>query len=828
MYTYKEVLDACLKYFKGNKLVADVWLSKYCLKDLQGNYLELSPLDRYKAIAKELSRIDRSYGDTTFTEDEYYEALTGNYISPGGSSLYGIANPYSITSLSNCFVTDMNGQDSYGTILHADQDIVSVAKRRGGIGVDVSSIRPEGSSVANAAGTSTGIVPFCERFSNTTREVAQSGRRGALMISLSVTHPDILAFIKMKRNSTSVTGANISVRVTNEFMKAVEKDEVYQLRFPVTASKNLEFTEVGVRKTIDKVIYENIKASTIWDELVLSNYNHAEPGILFWDKISEESPADQYEGYKSVTTNPCGEIALSPYDSCRLLSINMTQHIRNRWFADSSIDVEKLEYSCRIATHMMDNIIDLEIEKIEAIIAKIDSDPEQEIEKIYERMLWVNVLKNAKEGRRAGISLVGVGDALAMLNVKYGSQESIDLVDNLYRIVAVNCYGYSQTLAKTRGAFIGYDKLKDQGSGFIQRISKYIPEVPRRNIALLTIPPSGTLSLLWNNQSNGIEPVFSLYYSRRRKVEKTHKNITFVDDVGDCWEDYNILHPYFAEWIKYTTMPGFKSVEELTKTELDSLIPSSPYYKATSMEIDPSTKIDIIAAAQKWVDHSISNTTNLPKDIDIKVVNDLYIKAWKNGLKGFTIYREGSRSGVLNTTSGTTTTFDSVDAVKRPKSLKCDVTQCSINGEKCVILVGKLNNKPYEVFVFNKGHETLPVGMTTGVLKKHKSRMYNLLDSSGNIVVEDIISKFDTPDWEFVTRLISTALRHGTDIKYILEQLSKSKGSVVHVSKAIARQLRKYTEAEISNGVCPFCGGKLKIEGGCEICLDCGLSAKCS
>lgn len=983
------------------------------------------------------------------------------------------------------------------------------------------------------------------------------------MISLSVTHPDILAFIRMKRNSTSVTGANISVKVTDEFMEAVMLDSIYQLRFPVTTQVNKDFTELGVRKSIDGVVYENIDARTIWSELVLSNYNHAEPGILFWDRVIEESPADQYEGYKSVTTNPCvredtmiltsegyltikdvvgeevevwngtefskvtpkvtgktnkwlditfsdgsnlvctpyhnfytkdfgklkasdlqvgtklskfkfpvidfdvtgkfinlyaqgfycgdgslkkgnpiidlygekklllpllniigctginhttdkirlsfskdtfkeksfvpknlniksslsylagvidsdgsknsadgalnitsihksflqniknllhtlgctgtialtheecdkdmpnhingnstyhcqdcyrlcisstnvkklmdlglttyrveltaspdrdasrfiqvtsitpievedeltycfteplknkgvfngiltgncGEIPLSQYDSCRLLSINAVKHIVNPW-DDGFIDRDKLMETSHLATHMMDNIIDLEIEKVKAIIHKIESDPERAEEKIYELSLWNKVLNNAKDGRRAGISLIGIGDALAMCNIKYGSYEAIWRVRGWYSIVANSCYTYSENLAVSRGAFTSFEPSLDINSKFIQRRLKVdfeygvnmgkpytaVAVPPRRNIALLTIPPSGTLSLIWNNQSNGIEPVFSLYYSRRRKVDKTHKNITFVDDIGDCWEDYYVLHPYFAEWIDwYRTKEGIDMstpVEELSKDALDLYVMQSPYYKSTAMDIDPKSKIDMIAAAQLWVDHSISNTTNLPKDIDIKVVSELYMYAWKQGLKGFTIYRDGSRSGVLNTGS-TSTKFDSVDAVKRPKSLKCDVSQCTINGEKCIILVGKFGNRPYEVFVFNKGHEAIPSDMTTGILKKQKSRVYNLLDASGQLIAEDIISKFDTPDWEFVTRLISTALRHGTDVKYILEQLSKSKGSVVHVSKAIARQLRKYADTEISYDVCPACGGKLKVDGGCMTCLDCGHS-KCS
>jgi ribonucleoside-diphosphate reductase alpha chain len=823
IYQYEEVLENTLNFFGKDELAANVWLGKYCLKNSKGEFVENSPEMRFKSIAKELVRIDKElYNCSRYSEEIYYKALVERRIIPGGSNLYGIANPFSITSLSNCFVISGDKEDSYGSIFRNDEEIAQIAKRRGGVGNDVSHIRPNKMKVSNSAGTTSGLVAFCKRFSNTTREVGQNNRRGALMLSVHVLHPDIMDFATMKQDKTQVTGANVSVRVTNEFMRAVEDNKQVQLRFPVDIPP-IELNDGEELITDDGKMYRMFPARTIWKTLVESNIQSAEPGILFWDTIIGESPADVYPGYKTESTNPCGEIPLCPYDSCRLLSINLTSYVTNPFTKDAEFNMVDYIRDISIATHMMDNIVDLEIEKIKQIIDKVKNDPESYATKFTELNLWKKVLEKAEGGRRIGISIIGHGDMCAMLGIKYGSDRSIAITEDLHKTLAEKSYYYSHILSKSRGTFKVFDADLEKENKYLIRIGK--AGIPRRNIALLTIPPAGTLSLLANNQTSGIEPLFLPFYTRRRKLNDPDAKADFIDDVGDKWEEYNVLHPYFKLYIK--TKDSFADPEKLTTEELQKHFEESPYYGATSQDMDARKKVALIAAAQRYIDHSISNTTNLPKGISYNEVSTLYMTAWKRGCKGLTIYVDGSRSGVLNSTETTSNEeFEYHDAPKRPKKLPCDVYQPTIAGEQYVVLVGLYNNKPYEVIAFKKNDTHIPNKISNGILYKQRSGLYHLLSVEGDVIVDDIVSKFDIPEWEFTTRLISTALRHGASIDFIVEQLNKSEGPIVHFTKVIARQLKRYiTNVIVTEAPCPDCGESMRIEGGCATCHNCGYSA---
>lgn len=832
VFTKEEVTKSCLEFFGGDQLATKVWMNKYCLKNQVGEFVEKSPIDRYKAIAKAVYEVDVKHGDVEFTEEEYYEALVNQELSPGGSGLYGIANPYSITSLGNCFVIDGNNEDSYGSILKIDQEIVQIAKRRGGVGTDVSHLRPKAAFVSNSAGTSSGVVSFCERYSNSSREVAQDGRRGALMLSISVLHPDVMEFISMKTDTGKVTGANVSVRLNDQFMHAVESDGYYTQKYPVTAdvysipeSSLPTDGSLGRFNINGKTVYaRRVKARTVWNAIIKANWKSAEPGALFWDTILRESVADCYPKFRTVSTNPCGEIPLSPYDSCRLLSVNLVKCVDDMFTPQASFNREKFERLSRMAMRMMDNIIDLEIEKITQIEDKIKADPESIDTKWAELDMWSQIRVNTIDGRRSGISIIGHGDMLAMLGFTYGTKNAKIILETIHEKFAREIYAASQKLAKTRGAFPAFNARLEAGNPFLNRIGA--AGIPRRNIALLTIPPVGTMSLIMNNQTSGCEPVFMPVYKRSRKVNPNDKNVKvdFVDEVGDSWEEFYVFHPYFRIWaeINYPDV----DLNTLTEEGINELVSKSPYAGATAMDINPLDKIELIGALQKWIDHSISNTTNLPANVSEKTVSDLYLKAWAVGCKGITIYRDGSRTGVLNAVgSSSATKFEQRDAPKRPKDLKCDIFYPTISGEKFIVMVGLLEGKPYEAMALKKGDYSFSTKIESGILRKVKSGVYNLLDSNGNLLIEDITAKFEIPEWEFVTRLISTALRHGAAIQFVVEQLNKSEGSVVHISKVIARQLKRYIPEDSGPSVCPNCGTEMHMEGGCKQCKECGYGA---
>ena len=819
IFDVEVVRNNTLKYFNGDQLATTVWMSKYNLKNDAGDFVENGPESRFRTMASEIIRADKAYEDVEeLTEETVFKMLIDQHFLPGGSIIFGIGNPYSVISLGNCFVISGNKEDSYGSILKNDQEIVQIAKRRGGVGNDLSHIRPKGFAVKNAAKTSTGMVSFATRFSNSTREVGQDGRRGALMLSVHINHPDALDFIMLKDDDTSVTGANISVKVTNEFMRAVESDGIHQLRYPVdTPFKQGEFNLGETYKLPDGSMFINVKARSLFDKLAEVNWRRAEPGLLFWDTIEEESPADRYDGYKSESTNPCGEIPLSPYDSCRLLALNITSYVINPFTGKARFDYEKFKAHAIIVTRIMDNIIDLEIEKLKAIISKIMKDPESIETKSTELTLWENVLEATINGRRAGISLIGHGDMLAMLRMQYGSKESTDFVTKLHRLHATYTYDESIRLACIRGEFPVFEAGID-GGPFLNRIGR--SGIPRRNIALLTIPPSGTISILFNNQSSGIEPVFAPWYSRRRKVNPDEA-YDFKDKSGDCWQTYDVFHNNFLLWAKVNGI-----AESDLAANKEEYLKKSPYHLATSHFIDPIQKVKMQGSIQKYVDHSISVTINLPKTATVQEIKDIYITAWKAGCKGSTIYRDGSRSGVLNVTEEVVSEFRQHHAPKRPKDLPCDIFHASINSEKYVVMVGIMEDKPYETFAIKvTDGVSMPNSMSRGLIRKHGSKRWGLLTIDKDVVIENIIEEFDIPEYGTVTKMASLALRTGAEIKYVVKVLNNNTGIITDYAKVIARQLKKYiVKEEDQNSPCPNCGRPMIIEGGCKQCKneECG------
>ncbi len=844
VYTLEEAHRNALKYFKGDELAAHVWVNKYALKNEEELIVEASPEERFIAIAMDLNRINKKYGEAD-EFDLFVKSLIKGTILPGGSGLYGIANPYSTVSLGNCFVTSGNNEDSIGSIWKQDQEAAQIYKRRGGNGTDISHLRPSGTLVSNAAGSTTGPISFADQFSATVRRIGQNGRRGALMLSMHINHPNVLQFIQAKNNGTAITGANVSVKLTDDFMSAVKNDGCYLQRFPVTAPEisSMELVENEVYKTPEGVQYIKVRARTIFDELVRVNWESAEPGALFWDKIISESPSDCYPNFPTHSTNPCGELPLSPYDSCRLLSVNLTQHVVNPFTKKAYFDVTKFKNTVSTATRMMDNIIDLEIEKIQGIIDKILEDPESSDTKKVELELWRKVLENTNRGRRAGISIIGHGDFLAMLGMPYGDVESSNFIEDIHQKFALYVYHESVNLAESRGSFIDFNPDLEVDNPFLNRLYAVDPTLyermfkfGRRNIALLTIPPSGTLSIILR-QSSGIEPVFLLYYMRRRKVNPgDDARIDFVDELGDSWQEYIVLHPKFEDWLEQNysleLIDDFVN-GDLSQEKIDIIISETPWYGSLANDIDPIQKVKLQGRIQKWVDHAISVTHNLPENVTKETIADLYITSWESGCKGCTVYRDGSRSGVLvkvKEEEKKEEKFESRDAPKRPRELLCDIYFPTINKERYVVIVGLYNGKPYEVFAFKYQH-TIPMTMSKGILKKQRSGHYNLLDISANIVVDNIRDNFELPEWDFVTRMISTALRHGASIDFIVEQLNKSgKDAIVtDLSRVIARQLKKYLKKIEESGVpCPECGEPLKVEGGCAQCMnpECGYG-KC-
>lgn len=837
-YTPQEVMAAAVIYFRGDDLAANVWMNKYALKNSAGEIFELTPDEMHRRIASEIGRIDQKYPNPV-SEETIYELLKDfKYIIPAGSPMAGIGNNFQASSLSNCFVIGNDGSsDSYGGIMKIDQEQVQLMKRRGGVGHDLSHIRPAGSAVKNSALTSTGIVPFMERYSNSTREVAQDGRRGALMLSISVKHPDAEAFIDAKMIQGKVTGANVSVKITDDFMKAVVDGTPFVQQYPIDSDN-------------PKVV-KNADAGQIWDKIINNAWASAEPGILFWDTVIKESVPDAYAdmGFKTVSTNPCGEIPLCPYDSCRLLALNLYSYVDNPFTDSAEFNSELFSEHVHYAQRIMDDIIDLEIEKIDRIIDKIEADPEDKDIKRVELNLWENIKRKSIEGRRTGIGITAEGDMLAALNLRYGSDEAITFSTEVHKILAIETYRSSINLAKDRGAFPIFNYKREEKNPFVSRIREAAPEViedmekyGRRNIALLTIAPTGSVSIC-TQTSSGIEPVFLVAYKRRRKVNPNDKNVnvSFVDDIGDSWEEYNVFHPKFIEWLR---IKGYseQEVRNYSDKELNALVGKSPYYKATSNDINWLNKVKMQGQIQKWVDHSISVTVNLPADATKELVSDVYKTAWESGCKGMTIYREGSRSGVLvsNTEKERKeNTFCETQAPVRPKRLEADVIRFQNDYEKWIAVVGLLDGKPYEVFTGKADDFYLPPWVERGAVIRNKKEGerarydFQFLDKQGYKVTSEGLSRtFNKTFWNYA-KLISGILRHGMPLYQAVELISNLNFDTESINtwkNGVVRSLKKYIPdgTTASKNKCPECGVNdgLVYKEGCLTCKHCGYS-KC-
>jgi ribonucleoside-diphosphate reductase alpha chain len=837
-YSQDEVFNASLEYFNQDDLAARVWLNKYALKDSQGHIYELTPNDMHHRIAKELARVEKKYVNP-LSEVEIFNLIKDfKYIVPQGSPMAGIGNPYQIASLSNCFVIGNSGEsDSYGGVMKIDQEQVQLMKRRGGVGHDLSHIRPKGSAVNNSALTSTGIVPFMERYSNSTREVAQDGRRGALMLSVSIIHPDSEDFINAKLEQGKVTGANISVRIDDAFMEAVKHGTEYTQKYPIYSS------QPKVSKTID--------ANSLWKKIVYNAWKSAEPGILFWDTIIKESIPDCYAdlGYKTVSTNPCGEIPLCPYDSCRLLAINLFSYVENPFSKQANFNFKLFKKHIAVAQRIMDDIIDLELEKIDNILFKINEDPELDEIKATERNLWVNIKRKAQEGRRTGIGITAEGDMLAALGIQYGSEAGNAFSLEVHKTIAVEAYRGSVHLAKERGAFLVFDAEREKNNPFIQRLKEAdsklyyeMLEYGRRNIALLTIAPTGTTSLMTQTTS-GIEPVFLPVYKRRRKVNPNDKDarIDFVDEVGDSWEEYVVFHQRFKEWMEVN---GINTSRNYSQKEIDKLIKKSPYHKATSNDVDWMSKVSMQGAIQKWVDHSISVTINLPNDATEELVGALYLKAWEVGCKGVTVYRDGSRSGVLMANDdkedkhqNILTTFPK----KRPETLEADVVRFQNSKEKWIAFIGIIEEKPYEIFTGLADDEDgilIPRWVNAGLIIKNRNEDgtsrydFQYKNIRGyKTTIEGLSHKFDPEFWNYA-KLISSTLRHGMPIDKIVDlinSLQLDSASINTWKNGVVRALKRYVEdgTQAKGHVCDACKSEnLIYQEGCLTCKDCG-SSKC-
>lgn len=846
IYSFEEAVAASTEYFNGDELAAIVFVNKYALKDSFGNIYEKTPEDMHRRIAKELHRIEKKYPNP-MSEEEIFEAIDHfRYIIPQGSPMAGIGNDFQVTSLSNCFVIGHEKPaDSYGGIIRMDEEQVQLMKRRGGVGHDLSHIRPKGSPVNNSALTSTGVVPFMERYSNSTREVAQDGRRGALMLSISIKHPDSEAFIDAKLDGTKVTGANISVKIDDEFMHAVINDEEYIQQYPID-SKNPTYTK-------------KINARKLWQKIIYNAWKSAEPGILFWDTITKESVADSYAdlGFKTVSTNPCGEIPLCPYDSCRLLAINLYGFVDNPFTKDAKFNFEKFHAYVRRAERMMDDIIDLEIEKIDKILAKIDADPEDEEIKRVERNLWLKIRDKALKGRRTGLGITAEGDMLAALGLRYGSEEAIEFSEEIHKTVAIEAYRASVEMAKERGAFPIYDYNREKNNPFLNRLfeadkdlAAEMKKYGRRNISLLTIAPTGSTSIL-SQTTSGIEPVFLIYYKRRRKVNPNDKNvkISYVDEVGDAFEEYVVFHHKFLTWLEANGY-DVEKVKQMDDKELENLIKKSPYYKATSADVDWINKVRMQGRIQKWVDHSISVTINLPNDVPVDLVGKLYEEAWKSGCKGITVYRDGSRDGVLVSAKDDKkkkeeekqeTKEKNIFPSKRPKKLEADVIRFKNGDENWIAFIGKIDDKPYEIFTGKEDEDVLiiPKKVKKGYIIKNidedgkKRYDFQYIDKHGyKTTFEGLSRVFDPEFWNYA-KIISFMLRQGmpiVDVVNLVKGLWFDNESINSWKSGVERALKRYipdgTKAEKGN-TCPMCGSEnLIYQEGCLVCVDCGYS-KC-
>ena len=840
-YSYDEAFGESLKYFDGDELAARVWVNKYAMKDSFGHIYEKSPEDMHWRIANEIARIENKYKNP-MTAQEVFDLLDHfRYIVPAGSPMTGIGNDHQVASLSNCFVIGLDGDaDSYGAIMRIDEEQVQLMKRRGGVGHDMSHIRPKGSPVNNSALTSTGLVPFMERYSNSTREVAQDGRRGALMLSVSIKHPDSEAFIDAKMTEGKVTGANVSVKIDDDFMEAAINDRPYTQQFPIDSD--------------NPMVKKEISAKRLWDKIVHNAWKSAEPGVLFWDTILRESIPDCYAdlGFRTVSTNPCGEIPLCPYDSCRLLSINLYSYVVNPFTPEAYFDFDKFKAHVRLAQRMMDDIVDLELEKIDKIMEKISIDPQSMEVKGAEYHLWEKIKDKSGKGRRTGVGITAEGDMLAAMGLRYGTQEATDFSVRVHKTLALSAYRSSMEMARERGAFEVFDASRESDNPFLLRIKdadaqlyEDIMKYGRRNIACLTIAPTGTTSLMTQTTS-GIEPVFMPVYKRRRKVNPndTEVHVDFVDEVGDSFEEYIVYHKKFLEWMKVN---GYDTEKRYTQEEIDDLVVKSPYYKATANDVDWLMKVKMQGEIQKWVDHSISVTVNLPNDVDEALVNRLYVEAWRSGCKGCTIYRDGSRSGVMISVSKKDKKDDAKDDCPcahpevtevRPKELECDVVRFQNNKEKWVAFVGLLNGYPYEIFTGLQDDEegiVLPKTVTKGKIIKQKnddghSRYdFQFENKRGyKTTVEGLSEKFNPEYWNYA-KLISGVLRYRMPIGNVIKlvgSLQLKSESINTWKNGVEHALKKYIVdgTEAKGQTCPVCGGILVYQEGCLICKNCGAS----
>ena len=837
-YSYDEAFEASLKYFGGDELAARVWVNKYAVKDSFGNIYEKSPEDMHWRIANEVARVEKKYPNALSAQELFNLLDHFRYIVPQGSPMTGIGNNYQIASLSNCFVIGVDGEaDSYGAIFKIDEEQVQLMKRRGGVGHDLSHIRPKGSPVKNSALTSTGLVPFMERYSNSTREVAQDGRRGALMLTVSIKHPDSEAFIDAKMEEGKVTGANVSVKIDDEFMQAATEGKKYIQKYPIDSD--------------EPTFQKEIEASQLWKKIVHNAWKSAEPGVLFWDTILRESVPDCYAdlGFHTVATNPCGEIPLCPYDSCRLLAINLYSYVVNPFTPEAYFDFDLFKKHVALAQRIMDDIIDLEQEKIEQILKKVDTDPEDEEVKHTERELWQKISKKTGMGRRTGVGITAEGDMIAALGLRYGTEEATAFSEQVHKTIALTAYRASVEMAKERGAFEVYDAQREKNNPFILRLKEadadlYADMVKygRRNIACLTIAPTGTTSLMTQTTS-GIEPVFLPVYKRRRKVNPndTNVHIDFVDNTGDAFEEYIVFHPKFKIWMAKN---GYDLDKKYTQEELDALVAKSPYYKATSNDVDWLMKVKMQGRIQQWVDHSISVTINLPNNVDEELVNRLYVEAWRSGCKGCTVYRDGSRAGVLISTKPEKKPEVPIcqpPAVVevRPKVLEADVVRFQNNKEKWVAFVGLLDGYPYEIFTGVLDDDEgiiLPKNILRGHIIKNtdengfKRYDFQFENKRGyKVTIEGLSEKFNKEYWNYA-KLISSVLRYRMPIDRVIRlvgQLELDSESINTWKNGVERALKKYVvDGTAARGQkCPNCGNEtLVYQEGCLICTTCGTS----
>lgn len=805
IFTYNDALNKSKEYFGGEELPAKVFLDKYALRDNNKNLLEDSPEMMFSRIAKEIYRIEKNKYKIPYTYEEIFSFIKDfKRIIPQGSPMYGIGNPYQFVSLSNCFVVQAPS-DSYGGILLTDQEIAQISKRRGGVGTDISHLRPSGSPTTNAARTSTGAMTFLRRYSRTIREVGQQGRRGALLISMSIHHPEIVEFARIKRNLTEVTGANISIRLTDEFLNAVQNDSEYEQRFPVD-SKN---PQISIK----------VRARDVWKQIIENAHAMAEPGLLFWDTILRESPADCYyeQGFNTISTNPCGEITLCANDSCRLLLLNLLTYVINPFTKNAYFDFEKFKEDVKIAQRIQDDIIDLEKEALLKIVEKIKRDPEDDRIKRVEIELWEETIKKCELGRRTGTGITALGDTLAAIGIKYGSNRSIEITEEIYKTLKMGCYESSVNMAKELGPFPIWDYEKEKNNPFLLRIKDENPNLyedmkkyGRRNISLLTTAPAGSVSILTQTTS-GIEPCFQISYKRRKKINQNDENIRvdFIDQTGDKWQEFDVYHPTVKKWMEAS---GKSDIQE------------SPWFGCCAEDINWQNRVKLQAAANRHVDHSISSTINLPEDVSVEEVAKIYETAWQAGCKGITVYRKNCRSGVMvDNTSEEKKLIQKTNAPKRPPVLSCDVYYPVLKGEKYFVIVGLLGSEPYEVFAGK--NKDVKTSIKKGLIKKQKRGKYSLLEENGEVAIDSISDSISDVE-EATTRMISFGLRHGGDVSFVVHQLEKTKGDLLSFAKVLSRVLKKYIpdDTKIHGESCKECGADLVRKEGCIICQSCGWS----